>query len=147
VTAVLEQAKCKLAKERDRQTRVLAAIERLPPSPRTPAGGWTGFWPAPAIEPSRPAADMAPVRARLDHEHARIARIQQPRVRPPAGETWRPTPTPGENAAKAANPAAITMQKLWDLSPVDHRSDSAARELARCPDLHRPAGHTRARRT
>ena len=60
----------------------------------------------------------------LDQARARLAweraRLTAPRaVRPPGDVVWRPTPTRRECNLKAADPAAITMLKLWDLSPVD----------------------------
>lgn len=120
VTA-LEQARQRLDQERDRRARAQASIEREPPSPITPAHGWLGPTPATAgIE--RPAADMTQARARLAHERARTARAAEPRVRPPAGVTYRPTPNQREHDLLGATPGAVTMIKIWDLSPIDPQS-------------------------
>jgi hypothetical protein len=58
-------------------------------------------------------------RARLAAERARLATPPRVAVRPIEPTGWRPTPTPAENNRKAANPADITMLKLWDKSPID----------------------------
>jgi hypothetical protein len=51
---------------------------------------------------------------------AEVQRVQRARAaRPPTPNDWRPTPQPAENNLKAANPAAVTMLKLWDKSPID----------------------------
>jgi hypothetical protein len=44
-------------------------------------------------------------------------RAREPRA-PPAGVTWRPTPTRAENNRTAANSSDIVMVKTWDGSPI-----------------------------
>ena len=117
MSAALVTAKAMRAKEADRQAQQQAAIERLPPSPRTPAGGWIGPFPTPSVETiERPRADAAELRQRLDQERARIARAAEPRARPPQGVTWRPTPTLYESNVTAASGNPV-MTKVWDTSP------------------------------
>jgi hypothetical protein len=122
-SGILTQARERLAHERDR--RAQQSVERLPPSPTRAeadagAHGWTGWSPAPASESTaQPVADMTARRELLAQERARWKRAAEPRQLPPAGTTWRPTPTAYENQVKAANPAAVTMLKIWDGLPID----------------------------
>ena len=73
-------------------------------------------------------------RALLARERDRLQRAAQPRQLPPLGVTWRPTPQPFENNAKAANPANIVMIKLWDRSPVDQSSFDPTQPPLALPD-------------
>jgi hypothetical protein len=110
-------------REHDRRANAEASIWRVPPTPQTPAGGWLGW--SPVVEKNmfpRKHVSMGVLRQRLAAQRERDRLAAEPRVRPPADATWRPTPTPRENALKAADPAAITMPKLWDLSLVDPNS-------------------------
>jgi hypothetical protein len=124
--SVLEQARTRLADEADRRSKLMAerAARDARPTPTradadlAAARAWTGFWPA--VETiARPEADMAQAHERLSAERARWERAGEPRVRPPPGVIWRPTPTTAENNLKAATPSAITLRKIWDLSPID----------------------------
>jgi hypothetical protein len=81
-----------------------------------------------------PAADrLAAARiARADEAERRAKALAT--ALPPAGATWRPTPQPAENNALAATPGAVTLTKLWDLSPVDQMSFDPTTPPATLPD-------------
>ena len=83
MSAILEQARTRLAKEADRRAAQYAALERSPPSPRTPAGGFTGVWPA--TEPTGGRGAVNPTPSRIDHARRHIARAAEPRQRPGPG--------------------------------------------------------------
>jgi hypothetical protein len=68
-------------------------------------------------------------RARLDAERERLSR---PRVMPDPGVTWRATPTPVEANRMAAG--QLTMQKIWDLSPIDPMAFDPTQPPGTIPD-------------
>jgi hypothetical protein len=63
-------------------------------------------------------AALMKARSKLEAERARLRRAADPRVRPPPGVIWRPTPSRFE-----ANTTAVTGRpvplKIWDGSPLD----------------------------
>jgi hypothetical protein len=64
-------------------------------------------------------AALAAARERLASERARLARASAPRVRPPIGTTWRPTPSRFENDTTARTVIDIVMRKVWSGAPID----------------------------
>jgi hypothetical protein len=115
MTALLEARK-RRGQERDRRSQA-EDIERLPPSSKTPAGGFTGVWDR-TTETNGGAVNPAQA-DRLAYERERLARQV---VKPPANADWRPTPTQRENDILGTTAAAITLRKLWDLSPINMNS-------------------------
>ncbi len=71
-----------------------------------------------AAAKTRPEPKPDPRKALLEAERARLKAAREPRVRPPAGTTWRPSPTQGENDITSAIGSPV-MSKVHDLSPVD----------------------------
>jgi hypothetical protein len=120
----LATARAKLADEASRRASALAEIVRLPPAATGAAHGWLGPFaePSPATAETIERPDMARARERLEAERERYRRAAEPRVRPPAGVTWRPTPTRRECDILGTTAGAVTPIKLWDLSPIDQSS-------------------------
>jgi hypothetical protein len=121
----LAQARERLDAERVRAAaaQAQASARRLPPTPRTPPGGWLGW--APPVEPAKVERERAPSPAYLKAKATRDAQVEATASQLAEFQTWRPTPTPAENAAP---PGGV---KQWDLNPIERGSFDATESPGR----------------